>query len=272
MKLNGAELGDSRGFDSRPAGEGEVREPRMYQLIRQRAGVKDATFEIEFLDSRCRGFFTYLRLAPAVRCPEISTTRRSSPDQVFRQEQPASAWLFDRDSAVRFPALQAWRTSQMRVRVLYKRAEIPANKVIPALAVSATYRRQEKAANTDAILSYTSPGSQVPFYFQPTLGGKDIDGTDSLRGYGDYRFRGPDRLFAQLDYRHPVWAPVGLVGFYDVGKVALDRADLSLDHTHHDVGVGLFFQIGGREVARVFVGFGTREPTHLHPSFGNILQ
>jgi Thioredoxin like C-terminal domain len=60
VKLNGAEPGESHGFDSRADGEGEVREPRMYQLIRQRGGIEDATFEIEFLDAGVEAFsFTF---------------------------------------------------------------------------------------------------------------------------------------------------------------------------------------------------------------------
>jgi hypothetical protein len=35
-----------------------------------------------------------------------------------------------------------------RVHVLYKPPEIPANGVIPAIAVSVTYRKHEKAGNT----------------------------------------------------------------------------------------------------------------------------
>jgi len=41
----------------------------------------------------------------------------------------------------------------MRVHVLYKRPEIPANSGIPAFAVSVTYRKQEKAANPGSILA-----------------------------------------------------------------------------------------------------------------------
>ena len=41
----------------------------------------------------------------------------------------------------------ALRCPESRVQALYKRAEIPANKVVPAIAVSVTYRKQEKAAN-----------------------------------------------------------------------------------------------------------------------------
>ena len=60
VKLNGAAPGDDHGFDSSADGAGEVREPRMYQLIRQKGSVKDAVFEIEFLDSGVKVFsFTF---------------------------------------------------------------------------------------------------------------------------------------------------------------------------------------------------------------------
>ena len=39
-----------------PAGYGNVTEPRLYQLIRQREPIADRTFEIEFLDA---GVATY---------------------------------------------------------------------------------------------------------------------------------------------------------------------------------------------------------------------
>ncbi len=48
------------GSDTAPDGGGEVREPRLYQLIRQKGPVKDRTFEIEFLDPGVRAFsFTF---------------------------------------------------------------------------------------------------------------------------------------------------------------------------------------------------------------------
>jgi thiol-disulfide isomerase/thioredoxin len=50
VKLDGAAPGDDHGSDSVADGSGEIRQPRMYQLIRQKGPVKDATFEIEFLD------------------------------------------------------------------------------------------------------------------------------------------------------------------------------------------------------------------------------
>ena len=60
VKLNGVEPGDDHGFDSGADGSGEVREPRMYQLIRQKGPIRDATFEIEFLDPGVEAFsFTF---------------------------------------------------------------------------------------------------------------------------------------------------------------------------------------------------------------------
>ena len=41
--------------------------------------------------------------------------------------------------------------AHIRVHVLYKWTEIPANTPIPAIAVSVTYRKQKKPANTGSI-------------------------------------------------------------------------------------------------------------------------
>jgi hypothetical protein len=60
VTLDGAAPGDAHGSDSAPDGSGEVREPRLYQLIRQGTRVDDRTFEIEFLDAGVRAFvFTF---------------------------------------------------------------------------------------------------------------------------------------------------------------------------------------------------------------------
>jgi thiol-disulfide isomerase/thioredoxin len=51
VTLDGAAPGDNNGVDSGADGNGEIREPRMYQLIRQKGfPILDRTFEIEFLD------------------------------------------------------------------------------------------------------------------------------------------------------------------------------------------------------------------------------
>ncbi len=50
VTLDGAAPGDNCGIDTAPDGSGEIREPRLYQLIRQKGPIVDRTFEIEFLD------------------------------------------------------------------------------------------------------------------------------------------------------------------------------------------------------------------------------
>ena len=60
VRLDGAAPGTARGSDSAPDGSGEIREPRLYQLIRQGGRVEDRTFEIEFIDPGVRAFvFTF---------------------------------------------------------------------------------------------------------------------------------------------------------------------------------------------------------------------
>jgi thioredoxin family protein len=60
LKLNAVAPGVDHGSDSNADGTGEVRRPRMYQLVRQKGPIKDVTFEIEFLDPGIEVFsFTF---------------------------------------------------------------------------------------------------------------------------------------------------------------------------------------------------------------------
>jgi len=60
LKLDGASPGEDCGADSDSDGMGAIREPRLYQLIRQKSHVEDRTFEIEFLDPGAQAFvFTF---------------------------------------------------------------------------------------------------------------------------------------------------------------------------------------------------------------------
>jgi thiol-disulfide isomerase/thioredoxin len=60
VRLDGAATAGDCGADSGPDGTGEVREPRLYQLIRQKGPIEDRTFEIEFLDPGVQAFaFTF---------------------------------------------------------------------------------------------------------------------------------------------------------------------------------------------------------------------
>ena len=49
VRLDGASPGDDHGVDSNADGAGEIRQPRMYQLIRQKGRARDRLLEIGFL-------------------------------------------------------------------------------------------------------------------------------------------------------------------------------------------------------------------------------
>jgi hypothetical protein len=57
-------------------------------------------------------------------------------------------------------------SAKVRVQVLYKRPEIPANGLVPAIAVSVTYTKHERAENPGSIryldyLNNRPPGERV---------------------------------------------------------------------------------------------------------------
>lgn len=114
--------------------------------------------------------------------------------------------------------------------------------------------------------SFTSANRSVPFYFMETLGGSDINGLPTLRGFKDFRFRGPHLILFQGEYSRRIWGPIGLMGFYDAGTVGVRRSDLELTNLRHSYGGGLAFYLADKVVFRAFVGLGSGEGRH--PYFG----
>jgi hypothetical protein len=88
-------------------------------------------------------------------------------------------------------------------------------------------------------------GSRVPFYFQPTLGGSDINGSRLLSGYADYRFRAPHLLAFQESLEHSLWGPVGVFVLAEHGKVAGARRGLTLRDLKHSFAAGATVRAGG---------------------------
>lgn len=94
--------------------------------------------------------------------------------------------------------------------------------------------------------STASRGAAVPFYFQPTLGGSDIDGERSLAAFDDYRFRGTGVSLIQESFEHSLgkW-PVGVFIEADQGNVALPTQRLWSVAVRKSVAAGLDFRAGG---------------------------
>jgi hypothetical protein len=88
--------------------------------------------------------------------------------------------------------------------------------------------------------SITPAGHVVPFYFQPTLGGGDIDKERTLASFADYRFRAPNALLFRGEYEQPLpkYSFLGLVFRADTGKVGNSRGDMDLSHLRHSFGAG----------------------------------
>jgi hypothetical protein len=109
------------------------------------------------------------------------------------------------------------------------------------------------------------PGARVPFYLMPSLGGHD-----SLRGFRDYRFRGPHAILTQTEYRFEVWSGLDAALFYDAGKVASRRADLNFNRLEDAYGFGFRFNTDNGTILRIDAGFGSRDGKHLYIVFGDV--
>lgn len=112
-------------------------------------------------------------------------------------------------------------------------------------------------------LSMTPGGNLVPFYFQPTLGGSDINGISSLASYQDYRFRAPSVLLVRESFEHSVGdLPIGIALMADEGKVTLTRGGLGSSPWLHSFSAGLTLRAGGFPQVYLLFSWGGSEGTH----------
>jgi hypothetical protein len=110
--------------------------------------------------------------------------------------------------------------------------------------------------------SINSATSAVPFYFQQTLGGQDINSALALGSYQDYRFRAPNLLLLQENFEHSIWGPFGLKLMADQGRVALTRGDLGFSHLKHSFAGGLTLRAGGFPMVSMMFAWGGPEGHH----------
>ena len=110
--------------------------------------------------------------------------------------------------------------------------------------------------------SINSATSAVPFYFQQTLGGQDIDSALALGSYADYRFRAPNLLLLQESFEHSIWGPFGAKFMADQGRVALTRGDLGFSHLKHSFAAGLTLRAGGFPMVSLMFAWGGAEGHH----------
>jgi len=104
--------------------------------------------------------------------------------------------------------------------------------------------------------STTSGGNRVPFYFQPTLGGSNVNGERILASYADYRFRAPNLISLQESVEHSIWGPFGVFFEAEQGKVASTRGDLTRGSFATTATVGLTLRAGGFPMVNLSFSWG----------------
>jgi hypothetical protein len=131
----------------------------------------------------------------------------------------------------------------------FNRLEVDLRQYVPFLQ-----ERRVLALRTLASFSAADSGDEVPFYFQRTLGG-----SDTLRGFRDYRFRDRNLLLFQAEYRWEIFPALDAALFYDTGKVGPTVDDLSRGEFERDYGFGFRFGTNRGVYLRVDAAFGSRD-------------
>jgi hypothetical protein len=137
----------------------------------------------------------------------------------------------------------------------------PVGATCPAVSHS---RNLNGSINVRLLLSESmnSATSAVPFYFQQTLGGSDINGALALGSYQDYRYRAPNLLLLQESFEHSIWGPFGLKLMADEGRVALTRGNLGFSHLRHSYAAGFTLRAGGFPMVSLMFAWGGPEGHH----------
>src|SRR5262249_1840207 len=105
-----------------------------------------------------------------------------------------------------------------------------------------------------------------PFYMQPSLGG-----SDDLRGYRPYRFRGDNMMVMNGEYRWEIFSGLDMAIFADAGKVFTRKSDFSLRNLENAVGVCFRFNALNRTFLRLDVGF-SHEGFQIWAKFSNVFN
>jgi hypothetical protein len=106
------------------------------------------------------------------------------------------------------------------------------------------------AVRAAAVMTDAGDGQQVPFYYQPTLGG-----SQELRGFREFRFRDRNSLLMSAEYRWEASWMLDAAVFVDAGKVASERGGLNLKNLDTSYGVGLRVHSNSAFVARLDLAF-----------------
>jgi hypothetical protein len=112
----------------------------------------------------------------------------------------------------------------------------------------------------------------VPFYFDPTIGGSDVNGQPVLASFPDYRFRAPNLIMLRETIEHAIpKVPLGVYFSADQAKVGLRRDDIDFSNLRRSYTAGLTIHAGGLPVVYLLFSWGGNEGNHTTFSVSNVL-
>ena len=94
-------------------------------------------------------------------------------------------------------------------------------------------------------------GDRVPFYVLPYVGG-----SDTLRGYREFRFKDENVFWVNLEYRWAAMTYINFAVFADAGEVRHNWQEIGFGGVKSSYGVGARFNTAKRVFARIDVAFG----------------
>jgi outer membrane protein assembly factor BamA len=134
---------------------------------------------------------------------------------------------------------------QNRNAYSFQRVDVDVHQYVPLPDRYRTLALRATGTFTDA-----AAGHEVPFFEQPTLGG-----SQTLRGFREFRFRDRNSLALSAEYRWEAWWALDGALFVDAGTVAPEWRGLKLDDLDVTYGFGFRIHSNSAFVARLDFAF-----------------
>ena len=94
-------------------------------------------------------------------------------------------------------------------------------------------------------------GNRVPFYYLPYIGG-----SNTLRGFKEFRFRDENVVFMNVEYRWEAFAGLDMALFFDAGEARSDWQEIDFRDAKTSYGIGFRFNTYKSVFMRLDLGAG----------------
>jgi len=142
----------------------------------------------------------------------------------------------------------------------FQRLDVHLQQFLPVFDKKRVFALQGRLIATTA-----DDGQQVPFYFQPTIGG-----STTVRGFADYRFRDDKAMYFNVEYRWEAFSGLDMALFSDWGKVASADDDIDFKDLKHGYGLGFRLNTYKNVFFRFDIGTGGGEGVHYYVKYSRV--